>query len=851
MSKDMDIIRKLEKKLDIELNRIELVGPYFPESGYVIDEQGNISGLCLYETKISDISFLKDLTKVSRIHLGLNRIADISCLKDMTNLTDLYLMDNRITNIRWLKELTNLTYLDLSLNQITDISSLKSLTNLIWLHLNGNEIGDISYLKDLTNLTELNLHDNEISDISCLKGLTNLTTLNLNENKIKNLPRDLLELGNDIVWQENASWEGINLYGNPLESPPIEIVKRGTEAVREYFKSLVEERTLNEAKVLLVGNGGAGKTSLVKRLIKNEFNKNEPKTHGVNIDDWQIRADGEMIKAHLWDYGGQGIMQATHRVFFSVRSLYILVLNAREEPDPEDWLMNIKSLGGRSPVMIVINKTDVHDYRLNERYLLKKYPTIKGFYHISCRTGEGIKEFSEALKEKLANDVEMTRSKWGKGWLAVKERLEGLEKDYISYEDYEKICQAENVREEGQQKTLIEYLHELGVVLHFKEFSLEHMKILNPEWITQGVYKIINSKVLKDKKGVLDKRSLAFILNREKFEDDDYEKDLKRSKYTKQEQIYVIGLMREFELSYEPDGGQVFVPGLFEEKEPEFDFDYVNCIRFYFEYEYLPRQVMPRFIVQRHRDIEGELRWRTGVVLKDEKLQSRALVKTDERQRRIYMYVSGRQKRDYFAVIRKTILDINDSFQELDINEWIPLPDHETIAVEYSELIGHYLAREKEIFVGKLGQRYNVMKLLDGIETPQERKERLQGEIGEIHIRDSHVTFTVKEESMMKINNIHIKGNATFADNIGKIVYNHNLGITQEEFSELKHAIKALSAEKQSLLEKDFREIPEAGSEKEKASIAERIKAFLIDNGTPVARSLTASTIFELAKKFL
>jgi small GTP-binding protein len=598
-------------------------------------------------------------------------------------------------------------------------------------------------------MEELYLQDNELTDVLGLMELKKLKRLNLRKNQISELPRGIVDLGPEIGWGRGG--DGVFLAGNPLESPPVEIVKQGTEAVRDYFKSLVEERTLNEAKVLLVGNGGAGKTSLVKRLTKNEFNENEPKTHGVNIDDWQIQEDGEKIKVHLWDYGGQGIMQSTHRVFFSVRCLYILVLNAREEPDPEDWLMNIKSLGGKSPVMIVINKIDAHEYRLNEKNLVKKYPAIKGFYHISCKRGDGLKEFSEALKVKLANDVEMTRSKWGKGWLAVKERLESLEKDYISYEDYEQICQAENVREEGQQKTLIEYLHELGVVLHFKEFSLEHMKILNPEWITQGVYKIINSKMLKDKKGVLYKRSLAFILNKEKFEDDDYEKDLKRYKYTKQEQIYVIGLMREFELSYEPDGGQVFVPGLFEEKEPGFDFDYQDSISFYFEYEYLPRPVMPRFIVQRHKDVEGELRWRTGVVLKDEKLQSRALVKADERQRRIYIYVSGRQKRDYLAVIRKTILDINDSFQELDIKEWIPLPDHETIAVEYAELIGHYLAREKEIFVGKLGQRYNVMKLLDGIESPQERE--------------------------LRIERIDISGgNVIFADQIGKIQTEDKLG---------------------------------------------------------------------------
>lgn len=104
----------------------------------------------------------------------------------------------------------------------------------------------------------------------------------------------------------------------------------------------------------------------------------------------------------------------------------------------------------------------------------------------------------------------------------------------------------------------------------------------------------------------------------------------------------------------------------------------------------------------------------------------------------------------------------------------------------------------------------------------------------------------------MNINEINISGgNVNFAKVIGQIVYNQNLGISKDEFSEVISAIKGLAAEKQSSLEKDFRQIPKAASEEEKKSIAERIKAFLIDNGIPVAHSLTASAIFELAKMFL
>jgi hypothetical protein len=232
--------------------------------------------------------------------------------------------------------------------------------------------------------------------------------------------------------------------------------------------------------------------------------------------------------------------------------------------------------------------------------------------------------------------------------------------------------------------------------------------------------------------------------------------------------------MREFELCYEPYGGDgVFVPDLFEEKEPDFDFDYENCIRFSFEYEYLPGPVMPRFMVRRHGDIEGDLRWRTGVVLKDDKLKSRGLVRADKRQRIIYVYVSGEQKRDYLAVIRKTINDINNSFQKLNIKEWIPLPDQETTAVEYADLIGHYLAGKEDIFIGKLGRSYSVMQLLDGIESRKETRSNISitaGDEANIEV-DTRIEGGIVAKGRARVNiEIKVEQAVEHLDELKKII---------------------------------------------------------------------------------
>jgi hypothetical protein len=159
------------------------------------------------------------------------------------------------------------------------------------------------------------------------------------------------------------------------------------------------------------------------------------------------------------------------------------------------------------------------------------------------------------------------------------------------------------------------------------------------------VYRILNSKNLADSNGVLKLDLLGEILKKEA-ETDYY--------YPSGKYRYIIDLMKKFELCYEIDKETVLLPDLLEVQEPKFNFDYDAALKFVIKYDFLPKSVMPRFIVKMHRDIASELRWRTGVVLEDKAFHSTAVIKADEREGKIYIYVDGEQKRDYFSAIRKT-----------------------------------------------------------------------------------------------------------------------------------------------------------------------------------------------------
>jgi hypothetical protein len=253
--------------------------------------------------------------------------------------------------------------------------------------------------------------------------------------------------------------------------------------------------------------------------------------------------------------------------------------------------------------------------------------------------------------------------------------------------------------------------------LHFKDFALLDTHVLEPKWVTEAVYKIINSEKLAESNGILKLKLLDEILKQKNKTDYHYPSN----RYS-----YIIDLMKKFELCYGIDKQAVLIPDLLGVQEPKFNFDYANSLKFIIEYDFLPKSIMPRFIVKKHKDIKNELRWRTGIVLEDEAFHSISVIKADEEKKKIYIYVDGEQKRDCFSTIRKTFKDINDSFEKLGIKELVPLPDNDEIAIEYEELIGHAKMDKRFIIIGRLRKEYPVKLLLDGIEREEERMKEIE-----------------------------------------------------------------------------------------------------------------------------
>jgi internalin A len=497
--------------------------------------------------------------------------------------------------------------------------------------------------------------------------------LDLSNSGITELPQEICQL---------TKLETLRLDGNPLCCPPLEICTQGIEAMRQYFKNFDNgTQILNEAKILIVGDGEAGKTSLVKQLQGLPYSPEEDTTHGINIQGWDAKIGGRKIKTKIWDFGGQEMQHATHQFFFSKRCLYILVLDGRREEEPGYWLHHIRSFGGDSPVLVVTNKKDAHArYNLDHADLRQKHPNIRQFFRTSCKTGEGIAEFKKTLEAQLA-EVEMTAIRWPKNWLAVKQRVERMRKDYLESERYETICKEKGITEETSKETLLDFLHDLGVAVHFKGLILNAVHVLRPEWVTNAVYKIITAEETVNMGGRLSSDSVEKIFRHT---------GEKKCPYNKGTHGYILKLMRRFELCYDIGNETVLIPQVLPADRPDLPFDRRDALRFTFHYSgFLPPSVFPRFMVKVHKDIKDGLCWRTGVLLEDRKSGTLAEVKADAEVRRINLWVRGPLCKEYLNFLWYSLRKINESFENLHVSERVPMPDNPDITADYQTMLEH------------------------------------------------------------------------------------------------------------------------------------------------------------------
>ncbi len=631
-------------------------------------------------------------------------------------------------------QLSQLQLLELQNNQLTELPpEIGKLSQLRELHLFNNQLTELPpEIGQLSQLQRLYLKGNQLTELPPEIGqLSQLRELSLRNNQLTELPAvldtmaEIIEKNINALSKEERESESLGLWleDNPLTLPilPEILVRREqpTDILNFYRALQAGSRPLHQAKMLLVGQGGVGKTSLVNRLLHDTYNEHEDKTEGIAIARCPIATAQGEIHLNIWDFGGQEIMHATHQFFLTQRSLYLLVLDARQgeqESRVEYWLKLIQSFGGDAPILVVVNKSDQHPLDFNRTGLKEKYPTIQAFFDVSCKTGAGLTELWQTI-EKQVDKLPHVHDHLPSSWLEVKQQLADMTEDYLSYEKYLEMCAAANIHNVTHQRLLISILHDLGIALNFDDpaySALRDINILNPEWVTGGVYALLNNRELKEQQhGVLAMTQLS-----------DYFLDAER--YPERKQHLIIEIMVKFELcfAFEMGGKQYLIPELLPRQQPEkLEWDDDDNLRFEYHYDVLPSSVISRFITRLHDKIWQKVYWHTGVILEHE--QNRALVKADLEDKKLRIWVSGNDKgkRSLLAIIRRELDYIHKSISKIQATEQVPYRD---IVIPYADLLKLEKNGYKTYFIPSIEKEVDVIKLLDGIEEDRSKsRERI------------------------------------------------------------------------------------------------------------------------------
>ncbi|HUT34009.1 MAG TPA: COR domain-containing protein [Planctomycetota bacterium] len=629
------------------------------------------------------------LRQLRVLTVSFNRLSELpEAIGELSRLQELYLYHNRLTTLPdAIGKLTELRTLALRHNRLAALpDSIGGLTQLRELFAHDNQLSALpEAIGDLTQLHSLYLYNNRLTALPATIGnLTNLEWLDVSANRLTALPQSIRNLRNLTA----LCLHGNDALGLPPEvlGPTLhDVVNRSAKPADPagildyYFRIRAARKPLNEAKLILVGHGAVGKTSLVKRLIRDEFDPHEAQTHGIRIEDWPLTLRGDDVRLHVWDFGGQEIMHATHQFFLTERSLYLLVLNGRgghEDSDAEYWLNLIQSFGADSPVIVVLNKIKEHPFDLNRGGLKQKFPAIRDFIATDCADRTGIAELRAAI-ERETDALEHLRASFPAAWFAIKDRLSGMKENYLTFDKYRGICDANGESGREAQDALATHLHNLGIALNYRDDPrLRGMHVLNPRWVTQGIYAILTDRKLAARRGELSLPYLGAILDPQA--------------YPEELHGFLLELMRKFELCFPfPDEvGHYLIPDLLGKEEPVdlvSQFDPRECLNFEYHYPVVPEGMLPRFIVRNYVLNTGRPRWRTGAVLEFE--GCRALVKADVPEKRVRISIQGPRegRRNLLAIIRYEFERIHAGFTFRPI-ETVPVPGHPDLTVPYQKL---------------------------------------------------------------------------------------------------------------------------------------------------------------------
>lgn len=375
-------------------------------------------------------------------------------------------------------------------------------------------------------------------------------------------------------------------------------------------------------------------------------------------------------------------------------------------------------MSDNSPVLIIKNEKDNRQCEVNERELRGEFLNLKEFLPTNLADNRGLTEIKNNIQQYI-QQLPHVGTPLPKIWVRVRFALENNPRNYIHFTDYCNLCKLNNLTDSEDMKRLSQYLHDLGVCLHFqKDPILKHYVILKPEWGTTAVYKVLDNKNVVKNLGCFTQENLAEIWEDEKY------KDMRDE---------LLQLMIRFKLCYPiPGQYQYIAPQLLDINQPEYTWNPNNNLILRYEYDFLPKRIITSFIVEIHPWIEEQKQvWRNGVIINKD--QTRAEIIQNYNQKEIKIRLAGNRKKDLLTIITHELEKIHSSFERLRYQILVPCNCKKCIGsqtphtYQLESLRKRLGAGRYEVECDQSYEMVNVRRLIDDVNlSVQESNRELQ-----------------------------------------------------------------------------------------------------------------------------
>lgn len=691
-------------------------------------------------------------------------------------------------------------YLDLSgLNLMRipcDISDLKDILDIDLSYNNfrifPQEIGL------LENVQYLDFSHNNLVDIYFEYGRNySLKELNISHNFLNFIPEELEYLPIDVTIIFNNNPFLGNLPPELIENEDLSYIKYYQDSLR----SVDNKTRLFETKIMLVGRGDVGKTTILKKLLDKNFVVEigkEASTHGIDINTYEeyvvypalyphynrledsenlyIRIEDDIedeeedlqieaffseryipfekyfygvdvplelrfsdqpnvefdsnvyfekeIKVNAWDFGGQEMLYATHQFFLTKRSIYIFVWDPRADNDEDNfeyWLSIINRLGGESPIIAVMNKSDIRIKSIDEDFFRNKYNNIVTFLNISCSDDNGFDDLRSVINQVISEQKHIG-TELPKSWNSIRKNLKNCSKNYLTFSEFKEYL---NTTDADEISYIAGFLCDLGDIIYFgQDYGLKDIVVLNPNWLTTAIYELIHSLEIQKSKGAFKLDQLIKFLNQ----------DL----YPEEKHFQIVALMAKFEICFQILGSNndYIIPVLLSPTIPSrvkvLDFEGPEALKYNVKYSFLPAGIIERLICRLNYCLEGENYWKYGAIFTTE--VSRGIIQLDRFKKRIMISVIGSLQADLFSIVKNAMDIIHDDlklrdgdFEEFYVCNCNDCAVSDTPTFFDRKVLLRYLERDREfIECQKSMENIKINNILAGFKTNKNENSLLR-----------------------------------------------------------------------------------------------------------------------------